>query len=60
SELTDKEVVDYYYKHIETDTNYKEVDGRFFYETPDIDEFDYAEHSGSDIQGMRWECPKRK
>ena len=50
---TDSEIVEYYYKHLCSEEKYYEVDGRFFYETPDIDGLYGAEHSGSDIYFMR-------
>ncbi len=52
--MSDREIVEYYYKHIEPNQDWLESDGRFFYATPDCDAFDYAEHSGSDIHwGMK-------
>jgi hypothetical protein len=47
SEMSDKEVVEYYYKHICPNDKWKEMDGRFFHFSEEHQMF--FEHSGSDI-----------
>jgi hypothetical protein len=50
--LTDKEVVEYYYTHIDKKTKWIEKDGMFFYYSDEHEAF--FEHSGSDmLMGMR-------
>ena len=59
-ELSDNEIVHYYYKHIKPEQKYKydkDTDSYFCY---DEESNIWFQHSGSDILfGMRPECPKR-
>lgn len=57
-ELTDEEIITYFYTNIEPDTKWKK-DGEGFFYFVDEDNM-WVEHSGSDILfGMRPSCPKR-
>ena len=59
-ELSDNEIVHYYYKHIKPEQKYKydkDTDSYFYY---DEESNIWFQHSSSDILfGMRPECPKR-
>jgi thymidylate synthase len=57
-ELTDGEIINYFYTHINPTTKWKKIDNSYFYY---VEEYDmWCEHSGSDILwGMRPVCPKR-
>jgi len=46
-EMSDKEVVEYYYKHIRPNDKWEEENGKFYYFVEDYNMF--FEHSGSDI-----------
>jgi len=57
--MSEREVLEYFYTYIRTDGEYREDEkGRFFYATPDQEDFDYVEHSGSDILFMRFDIER--
>jgi hypothetical protein len=47
--MTDKEVLEYYSKHIDTNFKWMGSDGRLFAATPECDTFDFCELAGSDM-----------
>ena len=56
--MSDSDIVKFFYIYIRTDTEYIERDNTFLYATPHTEGIDYAEHSGSDILFMRFEIEK--
>jgi thymidylate synthase len=57
-EMSDEEIIEYYYKNIDTKTKWKKLDNKYFYYSEENDM--WFEHSTSDIYfGMRPHCPKR-
>ena len=56
-ELSSEEIIEYYYKNINTKTKWKKLDNEYFYYSEENDM--WAEHSTSDIYfDMRPHCPK--
>jgi hypothetical protein len=47
--MSDKEIVEYYHKHIEPQTKWKEENGKLFYEVKDDENIKFAEYAGSDL-----------
>jgi thymidylate synthase len=57
-EMSDEEIIEYYYKNIDTKTKWKKLDNKYFYYSEENNM--WFEHSTSDIYfGMRPHCPKR-
>jgi len=57
-DLSDEEIIEYYYKNIDNKTKWKKSDNKYFYYSEQNNM--WAEHSTSDIYfGMRPHCPKR-
>jgi len=57
-EMSDEEIIEYYYKNIDAKTKWKKLDNKYFYYSEENDM--WAEHSTSDIYfGMKPYCPKR-
>jgi len=48
--MTEKEIVEYYHKHIDTETEwYESEDGRLFYEVKNDPNISFAQYAGSDV-----------
>jgi thymidylate synthase len=57
-EMSDEEIIEYYYKNIDTKTKWKKLDNKYFYYSEENNM--WFEHSTSDIYfGMRPHCLKR-
>jgi len=56
--LSNDEVVRYFYENVDTTTKYKKINDEYFYFAEDLDI--WFQHSTSDIFfGMRPDCPKK-
>lgn len=57
-ELSNDEIIEYYYNNINTEAKWKKMDGKYFHYSEELNM--WVEHSTSDIVfGMKPDCPKR-